>query len=81
MENRSVLQAANRQATKEEIDKELAMKWQEMGNEAQNPYFHRFETGYYGNQESQPAASKDASATRQDDTEMGDYGDEDEMYE
>jgi non-histone protein 10 len=59
-----------------EVDKELAIRWQEMGQEGQTPYFHRFQTGDFGF-EGQRADSGAAKAGDED-VEMGEEGDDEE---
>lgn len=64
-----------------DVDKDLATKWQEMGREGQDPYHHRFETGNYTFNPGQAPPSSQTQENRPEDVEMGDEGDEDDMYE
>jgi hypothetical protein len=70
-----VLLNTNRQLGNYEVDKDLAMKWQEMGFEGQSQYNHRFEAGDYG---VQGAGQGSARKSRDEDVEMGEDGEDEE---
>jgi len=74
-ENRSVLQAQLPKDGNSSVDKELEIKWQEMGLEGQHPYQLRFESGDLG-----PVSGsiKQARDTRDEDVEMGEDGEDEE---
>jgi hypothetical protein len=74
-ENRSVIQAQLHKDGKFNVDKELSVKWQEMGFEGQNPYHLRFESGDLG---PAPSSVKQAQDTRDEDVEMGEDGEDEE---
>jgi hypothetical protein len=81
IENRSVLLSTNRQLSREgnyDVDKELAMKWQEMGPDGQSRYHHRFESGDYGVQGAAPDSASKSRDTRDEDVEMGEDGEDEE---
>jgi hypothetical protein len=73
-ENRSVIQGQMPKDRNCDVDKELAMKWREMGFEGQNPYHLRFETGDLG----VPGSVKTGRDTRDEDVEMGEDGEDEE---
>lgn len=84
-EHRNVLLAANRQLAREgtyDVDKELAIRWQELGSDGQSQYHHRFETGDYGEghqQGSLPTALYAQKVQgRDEDVEMVDEGEDEE---
>jgi non-histone protein 10 len=73
-ENRSVLQAQMPKDGNHDVDKELAMKWRDMGFEGQHPYYQRLETG---DLEGSGSAKKGQDA-RDEDVEMGEDGEDEE---
>ncbi len=80
-ENRSVLLGAHTQLSSEgnyDVDKELATKWQEMGNEGRSQYHHRFESGDYGVQASEPRSVSKSRDRRDEDVDMGEEGEDEE---
>lgn len=80
-ENRSLLETANRQLSRDgdfDIDKELAVKWKELGFDGQNHYINRFEAGDFGTQGSRPGSTKKSRGTGDEDVEMGEEGEDEE---
>jgi hypothetical protein len=73
-EQRSVLQARMPKDGNHDVDKELAIKWQNMGFEGQNPYRQRFDSGDLG----PPGSVKKGLDTRDEDIEMGEDGEDEE---
>ncbi len=73
-EQRSVLEAQAPKYGTYEIDKELAVRWQDMGREGQNAYYQRFDAGDLG---VSGGATKGID-TRDEDVEMGEDGEDDE---
>lgn len=73
-EQRSVLQAQMPRNGNHDVDKELAIKWQDMGFEGQNSYYQRIDSGDLG----PPGSAKKGLDTRDEDVEMGEDGEDEE---
>lgn len=80
-ETRAMLQVSNRHSINVgsyDIDRELAIKWQELGPEGQEVYHRRFENGDYGSLEPQFSNAKRSLQTPVEDAVMGENGDDTE---
>ncbi len=73
-EQRPVLQAQMPKDGSYDVDKDLAIKWRDMGFEGQNPYYQRFDSGDLG----APGSVKKEPNTRDEDVEMGEDGEDEE---
>lgn len=73
-EQRSVLQAQTPKDSNYDVDKELAIKWRDMGFDGQNSYYQRFGSSDLGG----PGSVKKGLDTRDEDVEMGEDGEDEE---
>jgi hypothetical protein len=73
-EQRPVLQAQMPKDGSHDVDKELSIRWREMGFEGQNPYYQRFDSGDLGG----PNSVKKGLDARDEDVEMGEDGEDEE---